>query len=178
MSERAGIYDIGRRQPAAACATVAAARSEAELVAALLAHARALSRADGIAIVRRDGERVRCIAEDAIGPLWTGQVFPIDGCLSGTALRQNRVLLVPDVEADLRVRLAPYAPTFVRGVAIFPIGAVRPRLAIGAYWAAPGPIDPQAVTLLTELAQAATRAAAMIEGGEPAVAWRRAVGFR
>ena len=155
-----------RRRLATARALLAVAECENDVVAALLGHARALARADGIAVVRREDEEVRYLAEDAVGPLWSGQVFPIDSCLSGTVMLQNRPILIPDVAADRRVPYPLYAPTFVRSLAVFPIGLVRPRLAVGAYWAETGPIDGQAVDLLAALTRSAADALAAIHGTE------------
>ena len=87
-------HPIVRSSPLAAAAqALAVARSEEALAAALIAHARPLSGSDGIAVVRRDGNKVRYRAEDAIGPLWTGQSFPIEICISGAAMLQNRAIL-------------------------------------------------------------------------------------
>lgn len=166
--------DIARRRRlATAMAQLAAAESEAELVAGLLAHARFLAGADGIAIVRREGEDVRYIAEDAIAPLWAGRTFPIDNCVSGTAMLQNRPILIPDVHADRRVPLPAYESTFVRSVAVFPIGKPRPLLALGVYWAESGPIPRRAVETLTSLTGAAAGAVELVHG----TVWPRARRF-
>ncbi len=174
MDGEADHHDIARRRRlAAAMAELASAESEADLVAALLGHARLLVGADGICIVRREGEHVRYIAEDAMAPLWAGHSFSIDASISGTAMLQNRPILVPDIRADRRLPLPAYEATFVRRLAVFPIGKPRPRLAIGAYWSAPGPIPRQTVDLLSNLAQAATRAVEIVHGAE----WPRARRF-
>lgn len=164
---------VRQRRLATALAQLAASENDADLVAALLAHARFLVDAGGIAIMRREGEEVRYIAEDAVAPLWTGRIFPVEACISGAAMLQNRPILIPDTRADLRVPAPAYDPTFVRRMAIFPIGKPRPRLAIGAYWSTPGPIPRQAVDLLSNLAQAATRAVEIVHGIE----WPRARRF-
>jgi GAF domain-containing protein len=164
---------LRQRRLAAALAELAAAECEDDLVAALIGHARLLVGADGICIVRRESEEVRYIAEDAMAPLWAGRTFPIDACISGTAMLQNRPILIPDIRADRRMALPAYEATFVRSLAVLPIGKPRPRLAIGAYWSAPGPIPRQAVDMLSNLAQAATRAVEIVHGAE----WPRARRF-
>jgi hypothetical protein len=142
----------GRRwHLAAAMGSLVGAESEEDVAAVLLGHGRAIAGADGIAVARREGEEVRYVGEDSIAPLWARRSFPIDACLSGTAMLQNRPILVPDILDDLRVSLATYAPTFVRSLLMLPVGSVRPRLALGAYWAKAGPIDGQAVDLLSQL---------------------------
>jgi hypothetical protein len=155
----------GRRwHLAAAMGSLVGAESEADIAAVLLAHGRAIAGADGIAVARREGEEIRYIGEDAIAPLWGRRRFPIGACLSGTAMLQNRAILVPDILDDLRVSLATYAPTFVRSLLMLPVGSVRPHLAIGAYWARTGPIDPQAVDLLSQLTGQARLVLERIQG--------------
>jgi hypothetical protein len=161
----AGNDGRGRRwHLAAAMGSLVGAASEDDVAAVLLAHGRAIAGADGIAVARREGDEIRYIGEDAIAPLWGRRSFPIDACLSGTAMLQNRTILVPDIFDDLRVSLATYAPTFVRSLVMLPVGSVRPHLALGAYWAAAGPIDPQAVELLSQLAGQARLVLERIQG--------------
>ena len=45
--------------------------------------ARALIGADGVTLVFRDGKECAYVEEDAIGPLWKGQRFPLTECVSG-----------------------------------------------------------------------------------------------
>ena len=97
--------------------------------------ARALSKADGIAVVLRDGDRVRYVDEDAVGPLWKGRDFPIESCISGLAIMGRERLVIPDVFEDPRVPHALYSPTFVRSCVMTPVGAPEPIACIGAYWA-------------------------------------------
>jgi hypothetical protein len=155
----------GRRwHLAAAMGSLVGAESEADVAAALLAHGRAIAGADGIAVARREGEDVRYIGEDAIAPLWARRSFPICACISGTAMLQNRPMLVPDIFGDRRVSVATYEPTFVRSLLMLPVGAVRPRLALGAYWAEAGPIDGEALDLLSQLTAQARLVLERIQG--------------
>jgi len=153
-----------RRRLAGAIAAIAVAENEEAVAAALLADARGIAGADGVAVARREGEQVHYLGEDSVAPLWAGRRFPIDACLSGTAMLQNRPILVPDILDDLRVPVGTYAPTFVRSLMILPIGPVRPRLALGAYWAEAGPVDPKAAELLGSLAWSARLALERIHG--------------
>jgi hypothetical protein len=126
-----------------------------ELVDALRRCARSLASSDGITIVRREGNQVRYVAEDAAAPLWMGQRFPIETCISGLAMIQNAPILISDIYSDPRVPHSVYETTFVRSMAVFPIGMMRPVWAIGAYWSKAGPVDPEAVMLLSSLARSA-----------------------
>ena len=38
---------------------------------------------DGVTLVLRDNGRCHYVEEDAIGPLWKGQRFPLESCISG-----------------------------------------------------------------------------------------------
>lgn len=96
--------------------------------------ARRLSGADGIAVVLRDGDQVRYVDEDAVGPLWKGGVFPMDACISGWAIAHRQQVAIADVFADPRIPAALYAPTFVKSCVMTPVGQPDPMACIGAYW--------------------------------------------
>jgi GAF domain-containing protein len=164
-----------RRKLVNALTHLASVETEAELVDALRAYARAIAGADGIAVVKREGARVSYIAEDATGPLWTGQRFPIETCISGIAMIERRPILISDIRADPRVPPATYAPTFVRAMAMFPIGLPEPVMALGVYWGMRHEIDANAFTLLAGLARSAGSALTRIaEAGRTESKPRRA----
>ena len=95
--------------------------------------ARQLVGADGVTFVLRDGDYCWYVEEDAVGPLWKGQRFPLDVCVSGWVITNNAVAVIPDIYADPRVLVEAYRPTFVRSMAMVPVG--DPAVgAIGAYW--------------------------------------------
>ena len=98
--------------------------------------ARQLVGADGVTFVLRDGKDCVYVEEDAVGPLWKGQRFPLTACVSGWVMTHNEPAVIPDIYTDLRVPHAAYRPTFVRSMAMMPVGS-PPLAAIGAYWAAP-----------------------------------------
>jgi GAF domain-containing protein len=102
-----------------------------EVVQTIRISARAIAGADGIAFVRREGDHVHYVTEDAIGPLWTGQHFPIESCISGIAMITGEPVVIPDVFADPRVPHAAYEPTFVKSMAMFPLGLNGKVAAIG-----------------------------------------------
>lgn len=124
------------------------------LVAAIRDSARLLASAEGIMVVHREGAEVRYVAEDAVAPL-QGQRFALSSCAPGLAMTQNMPVVIPDIYADARVPHDAYRSTFVRSMAVFPIGLIGPVWAIGAYWAAPGPIDAETIILLSSLARSA-----------------------
>lgn len=118
--------------------------------------ARAALQSDGVAVVRRDGDQVHYAGEDAIAPLWSGQRFPMQACVSGIAMLERRMIVIPDIRLDSRVPLNAYLPTFVASMAMAPIGHGEPVAAIGAYWRTTAPIDDDALTLLDMLAKGAS----------------------
>ncbi len=120
---------------AAAIERLAGATSAEEVADVVRTAARTLSRADGVAVVLRQGDRVHYVDEDAVGPLWKGRDFPIESCISGLAILSRERLVIPDVFQDPRVPHALYRPTFVRSCVMTPVGAPDPSACIGAYWA-------------------------------------------
>jgi hypothetical protein len=142
-----------RRLLTEAMARLSRAGSIDELVAVLRESARTIAQADGITVIRRDGDQVAYIAEDALEPLWSGQSFPIESCISGLAIIEAHPIHIPDIYADPRVPVDAYRPTFVRSMAMYPIGLMGPSMAMGAYWKTAGPIDPGASALLASLAR-------------------------
>lgn len=96
---------------------------------------RELAGADGVALVLRKGDRCHYVDEDAIGPLWKGQSFPLDGCISGWVMQHAQTVVLEDIYADARIPHAAYRSTFVKSLSMVPIGREHPIGAIGCYWA-------------------------------------------
>jgi PAS domain S-box-containing protein len=96
--------------------------------------ARELVRADGSVVVFADGEQVHYAEEDAIGPLWKGQRFRADMCVSGWAIATRKTVVIEDIYAHPHVPHDAYRPTFVRGLALAPVRRDEPLGALGVYW--------------------------------------------
>jgi diguanylate cyclase (GGDEF)-like protein len=122
---------------AAAIEELSAAATAADVQRLVHRAARRLTGADGATLVVREGGQCRCVDEDAIGPLWKGRRFPLEGCISGWAMLHGEPAVVEDVFGDPRVPQEAYRPTFVKSLLIVPIGGRgRPAIgAIGMYWA-------------------------------------------
>lgn len=114
--------------------------------------ARELTGADGATFVLRDGDQCHYADEDAIGPLWKGQRFPMGSCISGWAMIHRQPAVVEDIFTDPRIPVSAYEPTFVRSVVMVPIRALDPIGAIGTYWAKRRLPAVQEVRLLQALA--------------------------
>ena len=114
---------------------LAMARGIDEVMEVVRRNARGLIGADGISFIMRDNGRCYCAAEDAIAPLWKGQRFPMDTCISGWAMQHGEVVVIEDIDEDERIPHEAYRPTFVRSLVMVPVRQDDPVAAIGAYWA-------------------------------------------
>lgn len=122
-------------------------------IAAIVRHvARVLTGADGATFVLREGEQCYYKDEEAIGPLWKGQRFPLGACVSGWVIEHRQAVVIPDVYQDARVPHDAYRPTFVRSMVMVPVR--EPIAAIGIYWAEPHTPAADDVALLQALANA------------------------
>lgn len=112
---------------------LAAAKDRDAVIQAVKDGARGICRSDGITFILREGELCHYVEEDAIGPLWKGQYFPIEACISGWAMRHGSTAVIEDVFADPRIPQDAYRPTFVRSLIMTPLGE-KNVAAMGAYW--------------------------------------------
>ncbi|UYY79676.1 ATP-binding protein [Sphingomonas sp. R1] len=134
---------------------LASAKSMDAVVQVLRDFARAAVGAEGIAVVLRDSEHCFYIAEDAVSPLWRGSRFKIEECISGWSMLHLQTVIIPDVRLDPRVPQDAYAPTFVRSLAMSPIGRPHAVAALGAYWSVPQEPAADSVARLESLARLA-----------------------
>ncbi|PYJ07389.1 MAG: histidine kinase [Verrucomicrobia bacterium] len=111
------------------------ARDLDTIMAIVRCAARELTGADGATFVLRDGEFCYYADENAIAPLWKGQRFPLQICISGWAMLNRQPAVIEDIYADPRVPTDAYRPTFVKSLAMVPIRTEDPIGAIGNYWA-------------------------------------------
>jgi two-component sensor histidine kinase len=146
------------RQLVLAVERLAGSRSTDDVVATLRATARNMVGADGICIVLRDRGKCFYVEEDAIAPLWKGGRFPMETCISGWAMLNDRTAVIPDVFIDERIPHAIYRDTFVKAMVMTPIGRGEPLAALGAYWARNITPSREIVDTLETLARAAATA--------------------
>ena len=105
-------------------------------ITALVRHvARELAQADGATFVLKEGEMCHYVDEEAISPLWKGQKFPMEICISGWAMINRQLVTIEDIFQDPRIPFDAYRPTFVKSLAMVPIRTIAPIGAIGVYWA-------------------------------------------
>jgi signal transduction histidine kinase/DNA-binding NarL/FixJ family response regulator len=139
--------------------------------------ARAMAHADGASFVLREGNLCFYAEEDAIAPLWKGQRFPMEACVSGWTMLNNQAAIIEDIDLDARVPPDAYRPTFVKSLVVTPIRGAAPIGAIGVYWATRHRATQQEIEFLQALADStsvAIEAAEVFANLERTVAERTA----
>lgn len=96
--------------------------------------ARNLTGADGATFILKDNDLCYYADEDAISPLWKGQRFPINNCISGWTMIHKQPVVIENIYNDERIPVEAYKPTFVKSLAMVPIRTINPIGAIGNYW--------------------------------------------
>lgn len=128
------------------------ARSLADIQRIVRSSARELTGCDGATFVLRENDKCYYADEEAIAPLWKGNRFPIEACISGWAMLNREAAVIPDIYADPRIPQGIYRPTFVKSLVMVPIRRLDPIGAIGNYWAHQHRPSDQEVRLLQALA--------------------------
>src|ERR1700748_3756498 len=90
-------FDVRGRLLEAARDRIAVAETLESLIEVVRATARAVCSADGVTFVLRDGDKCHYVEEDAIGPLWKGQRFPMETCISGWAMLNSKTAVLKDI---------------------------------------------------------------------------------
>jgi GAF domain-containing protein len=138
------------------------------LVEIIRRSARRLIGADGISIVLLEDEFCHYVEEDAIGPLWKGQRFLAEVCISGWAMIHQQAAVIPDIDLDDRIPHALYRETFVRSLVMAPIMAGDTAIgALGAYWSEVHQPSDAAAMALETIARFAGLAVVRIDRVEP-----------
>lgn len=133
---------------------LAAAQSQQEIAAIASQGVRALLKADGATFAVRDGDRCVYAEDDAISPLWKSQSIPMSATIAGWCMMNNQPASVPDIFEDYRVLPDAYRPSFVRSMAIVPVGQDKPLAALGAYWSEKHQPQSDEIECLQTLAEA------------------------
>lgn len=126
-----------------------------DVVEIIRSGARRLLGADGITVILRDHDECHYVEEDAVGPLWKGQNFPMESCISGWAMLNGETAVIPDIALDPRIPQELYADTFVRSMVMAPIRPHDPVGAVGAYWSDAHEPSADVVEALEKIARAA-----------------------
>jgi signal transduction histidine kinase len=155
-----GAHDLDRlwaqsERLARLCADPGVQLDEDTAISAICAAVRSLLGADGACIVLREGELVHYATEDTIAPLWAGQRFPINRCISGWSILHGAPVVIADVHADARIPIECYEKTYVKSLALQPIQPDNPIGAIGVYWSQSHIATRRELSLLEKLASVA-----------------------
>lgn len=124
---------------------------------------RALTGCDGATFVLREDELCFYVDEDAISPLWKGQKFPLDACISGWAMNHRSPVVIPDIYVDDRIPIDAYRPTFVKSLCMVPIRSDDPLGALGSYWREEYSATPDDIRIIQVLANSAAIALENLE---------------
>lgn len=114
--------------------------------------ARRIANSDGVTFVLRDGDLCYYVDEDAISPLWKGQKFPMEICISGWVMIHREVVVIEDIYVDDRIPADAYRPTFVKSLAMVPIRKKNPLGSVGIYWARNYKATSEEINLIQSLA--------------------------
>lgn len=128
------------------------ARSLDEIMEIMRRSVRKLTKADGATFVLREGDNCYYAEEDALSPLWKGQRFPMQICISGWVMLNRQSAIIQDIYADARIPADAYRPTFVKSLAMIPIRHDAPIGALGIYWANKYQPTSQEINILQTLA--------------------------
>jgi hypothetical protein len=148
----------------AALQGLALAETLADVLETVRLFARVLTGADGATFVLRDGANCFYAEEDAIGPLWKGRRFPQTSCISGWVMMYRQPAIIENIFEDPRIPVDVYRRTFVRSLAMVPVGKQTPIAAIGNYWAKHHRATPEQIWLLQSLATHTSHAMDRIGG--------------
>jgi len=146
-----------------AVARLAAASALSDVTETVTSAVRDLLGADGATFVLREDDMCFYVDENAIAPLWKGQRFPAESCVSGWVMAHGEPVMIPDIYLDDRVPHDAYRQTFVRCLAMAPVRAADPIAAIGAYWATRYEPSPREQAILAAIANASASALANLE---------------
>ncbi len=127
-------------------------KSLEEIMQVVRIAARELTNADGATFVLRDGDNCYYAEENAISPLWKGNRFPMEQCISGWVMKNAQSVIIEDIYQDSRVPIEAYKPTFVKSLAMVPIRSQAPIGAIGNYWSKVNIPNSEEIELLQALA--------------------------
>lgn len=138
--------------------SLSTAHTQETLNRIIVTSARELAEADGATIIFQEGDRCHYADEDALEPLWKGKRFPASTCISGWSMLDAQAIVIPDIYKDERIPKEFFKSTFVKSLAMIPIGENSPHAAIGVYWKTPATPAEIELKLLKTLADAAAGA--------------------
>lgn len=111
------------------------ARNGEDIAQIIKRSTRKLVKADGATLVFLEGDKCFYMDEEAISPLFKGNRYPLETCISGWVMLNQTQAIIPDIYSDPRIPHELYRKTFVKSLVMSPVRRHAPVAAIGAYWA-------------------------------------------
>jgi PAS domain S-box-containing protein len=137
---------------------LSSARTLEHVISIIKKSARNLLGADGFTFILKENNQCHYIEEESIKPLWKGQKFPINGCLSGWVMLNRQITIIDDVASNPKTPADVYAHTFVKSLVITPVNMQDPVAALEFYWGRKYKPAEQEIELISTLADATARA--------------------
>jgi signal transduction histidine kinase len=123
-----------------------------KLAAGACRAARQVTAATGASFIVREGSVCHCIEEDSPVPLLKGRKVPLERGIAGWVVSRAETAIIDDMGHDERVDHDVYGDTYVRSLAMAPVGSPDALGAIGVYWSRRGRPAPEEIRLLRALA--------------------------
>jgi hypothetical protein len=137
-----------------------------EAVATLRSAVCEIAGAHGMMLAARDGNEIVCVAQDPLSPVHTGDRFPFRLCLSGRTMLSGEPTIIPDVVLDKTVPLNAYFGTYMRTMAVIPLGPQLDgdarQMTMTIFWITVVPVDAATLDQLIALGEDAGRAFARL----------------
>jgi signal transduction histidine kinase/DNA-binding response OmpR family regulator len=129
-----------------------------KLATAACRAARQVTAATGASFILREGSICHCVEEDSPVPLLRGRKVPVARGIAGWVVSRGETAVIDDIGHDERVDQDVYADSYVRSLAMAPVGGPDALGAIGVYWSRRGRPAAEEVRLLRALADHAAAA--------------------
>ena len=133
------------------------------VISAVCRAARQLSGSDAAVLVLRDGELCHVIGEDSPTPYWKGRRYPLKESVTGWVMEHDQPVVLDDI-SDPRVSQTIYRTTYVKSMAVVPLGRPQPIGSLSNLWRSRHTPSADEVKLMGMLADAAAVALENVRG--------------
>ena len=133
------------------------------VISAVCRAARGLSGSDAAVLVLREGELCHVIGEDAATPYWKGRRFELKESVSGWVMEHMQPVVLDDIN-DPRVSPTIYRTTYVKSMAVVPLGRPEAIGTLSNLWRGRHRPSDDEVKLMGMLADAAAAALENVRG--------------
>ncbi|HEY3644034.1 MAG TPA: ATP-binding protein [Gammaproteobacteria bacterium] len=109
------------------------ARDMEAVVAKVCDAARRLSGSDAAVLTLREGELCHVVGEDSATPYWKGHRYPLQESVTGWVIENKQAVVLDDTD-DPRVSVSIYRNTYVKSMAVVPLGSPEPIGSLSNLW--------------------------------------------